>query len=62
MVPATLKTLAFGWLIGVTGCYVGFTAPTGAEGVGRAATSGVVACSLLVLAADVLLVALIRLL
>ena len=40
--------------------FVGLTARGGSEGVGRAATDSVVACSLLVLAADVLLVGLIR--
>jgi phospholipid/cholesterol/gamma-HCH transport system permease protein len=60
VIPAGLKTLAFGALVGVTGCFVGLTARGGSEGVGKAATDGVVACSLLVLAADVLLVGLIR--
>lgn len=60
VVPAALKTLVFGGLVGATGCHVGLTARGGSEGVGRAATDGVVACSLLVLAADVLLVGLIR--
>ncbi len=60
VIPAGLKTLVFGALVGATGCYVGLTARGGSEGVGQAATDGVVACSLLVLAADVLLVGLIR--
>ena len=60
VVSAGLKTLAFGALVGVTGCFVGLTAGGGSEGVGRAATDSVVVCSLLVLAADVLLVGLIR--
>lgn len=60
IVPAGLKTLVFGALIGTTGCFVGLTAKGGSEGVGKAATDSVVACSLLVLLADVLLVGLIR--
>jgi phospholipid/cholesterol/gamma-HCH transport system permease protein len=60
VVPAGLKTLAFGLVVGVTGCFVGLRPREGAEGVGRAATDGVVACVLLVLAADVLLVVLIK--
>jgi phospholipid/cholesterol/gamma-HCH transport system permease protein len=60
IVPAGLKTLVFGGLIGATGCYVGLSAKGGSEGVGKAATDSVVACSLLVLLADVLLVGLIR--
>ena len=62
VVPAGLKTLVFGWLVGVTGCYVGLNANGGSEGVGKAATDSVVSCTLLVLAADVVLVGVIRLL
>ena len=60
VVPAALKTLAFGLVVGLVGCYVGLTAGEGSEGVGRAATDSVVVCSLLVLAADVILVSLIK--
>jgi phospholipid/cholesterol/gamma-HCH transport system permease protein len=60
VIPAGLKTMVFGYLIGVAGCYFGMRAEGGTEGVGRAATAGVVASCLLVLAADVLLVGLIR--
>jgi phospholipid/cholesterol/gamma-HCH transport system permease protein len=60
-IPALLKTLVFGYLIGVAGCYCGLTAHGGTEGVGRAATRGVVTSILLVLASNVLLVALIQL-
>jgi len=60
VLPAGLKTLAFGGLIGATGCFVGLSARGGSEGVGKAATDSVVACTLLVLLADVLLVGLIR--
>src|SRR5262245_17690142 len=60
VIPAALKTTVFGFLIGVAGCYYGMRAEGGTEGVGRAATAGVVASCLLVLAADVLLVGLIQ--
>jgi phospholipid/cholesterol/gamma-HCH transport system permease protein len=60
VVPAGLKTLAFGALVGATGCFVGLTARGGSEGVGKAATDSVVTCTLVVLATDVLLVGLIR--
>jgi phospholipid/cholesterol/gamma-HCH transport system permease protein len=60
VIPAGLKTMVFGFLIGVAGCYYGMRAEGGTEGVGKAATAGVVAACLLVLAADVLLVGLIR--
>ncbi len=62
VVPATLKTAVFGFLIGVVGCYHGLNATGGTEGVGRAATRGVVGSILLVLVADVLLVKAIQLL
>jgi phospholipid/cholesterol/gamma-HCH transport system permease protein len=60
VIAAGLKTLVFGYLIGVAGCFQGLRADGGAEGVGRAATSAVVTASLLVIASDVLLVGLIR--
>src|SRR5438093_1124072 len=58
---ATLKTLVFGFLIGVAGCYFGVHAEGGTEGVGHAATRGVVAATLCVLLSNVLLVRLIQL-
>ena len=57
-----LKTVAFGYLIGVTGCRAGLLAEGGTEGVGRAATRGVVVSIFLVLLADVVLVMLTQLL
>ncbi|MDB5311951.1 MAG: mlaE 1 [Gemmataceae bacterium] len=60
VVPAALKTLVFGLVVGVTGCFIGLTAGDGSEGVGHAATDSVVMCSIFVLAADVLLVGLIK--
>lgn len=60
VIPAGLKTLVFGFLIGVAGCWRGLNASGGTEGVGKAATSAVVLASLLVLAADVLLVGVIQ--
>ena len=62
MVPAVLKTVVFGYLIGVAGCWYGLTARGGTEGVGQAATAGVVASIFLVLVADVVLVKLIQVL
>jgi phospholipid/cholesterol/gamma-HCH transport system permease protein len=58
--PAILKTVGFGYLIGVVGCWRGLTAEGGTEGVGRAATGGVVASIFLVLIADVVLVKVIQ--
>lgn len=62
VIPATLKTVVFGYLIGVTGCYFGMNAQGGTEGVGQAATRGVVVSIFLVVISNVLLVKFIQLL
>jgi phospholipid/cholesterol/gamma-HCH transport system permease protein len=62
VIPAVLKTTIFGYLIGVTGCYFGMTAHGGTEGVGQAATRGVVWSIFLVVVSDVLMVRVIQLL
>ncbi len=56
VVPATLKTIVFGGLIGLVGCWTGLEADRSAESVGRAATLGVVRSMAAVLAANALLV------
>jgi phospholipid/cholesterol/gamma-HCH transport system permease protein len=56
VIPATLKTIVFGYLIGVTGCYYGMNAHGGTEGVGQAATRGVVLSIFLVVVSNVVLV------
>jgi phospholipid/cholesterol/gamma-HCH transport system permease protein len=61
VVPATLKTTVFGFLIGVVGCGKGMSADGGTEGVGRAATGAVVVSLFLVVIADVVLVKAIQL-
>jgi phospholipid/cholesterol/gamma-HCH transport system permease protein len=60
MIPATLKTVVFGYLVAVTGCYCGMTADGGTEGVGRAATRGVVLSIFAVMLSNVVLVKLIQ--
>jgi phospholipid/cholesterol/gamma-HCH transport system permease protein len=47
-----LKPLVFGGIITLTSCYYGLNAKGGTEGVGSAATSAVVTCSVLILAVD----------
>ena len=59
LAPSTLKTVVFGFIIGLIGCYQGMSARGGTEGVGRAATSAVVLSSLFVILADVVMVRLI---
>ena len=56
VVPAVIKTFFFGFAIGVIGCYKGYYADKGTEGVGRAANSAVVADSLAVFLLDLLAV------
>ena len=52
--------VAVAYLVAVTGCYFGMHATGGTEGVGRAATCGVVYSILLVLVSNVVLVKLIH--
>ena len=54
--PAILKTIVFGLLIGIVGCFQGLRTSGGTEGVGQASTSAVVIASLCVILADVILV------
>ena len=56
LMPSTLKTVVFGFIIGLIGCFQGMNAKGGTEGVGRASTSAVVLSSLFVILADVVLV------
>jgi phospholipid/cholesterol/gamma-HCH transport system permease protein len=57
--PTTAKTMVFGLLIGLVGCFQGTRTAGGTEGVGRSATTSVVIASLFVILADVVLVRLI---
>jgi len=56
IIPATLKTIVFGYLIAVVACYLGFTTSRGTEGVGDASTRSVVMASMLLILSDVILV------
>lgn len=56
IVPAIIKSLFFGFTIGLIGCYKGFYCKKGTEGVGRSANSAVVIASLLVFIIDLLVV------
>ena len=53
-----IKAAAFGVLISAAGCYDGYHCPRGASGVGRAATSAVVRASVLILASNYVITAL----
>ena len=54
--PALIKTFFFGAVIGLVGCYKGYTAGRGTESVGIAANSAVVLSSLLVIIVDLIAV------
>lgn len=58
-VPATAKTMVFGFIIATTASYLGFNTESGTEGVGRASTRAVVLSSILIIVSNVLLVRLI---
>jgi phospholipid/cholesterol/gamma-HCH transport system permease protein len=60
IIPGTLKTIVFGYLVAVTGCYFGMTAEGGTEGVGKAATRSVVTSIFVVMISNVVLVKLIQ--
>ncbi|HWS00807.1 MAG TPA: ABC transporter permease [Prolixibacteraceae bacterium] len=55
-IPAFVKSIFFGAVIGMVGCYKGYNAGRGTESVGKAANSAVVLGSLLVLVVDVIAV------
>jgi phospholipid/cholesterol/gamma-HCH transport system permease protein len=58
-IPATLKTMVFGFIIATMSSYLGFTTSSGTEGVGRASTRAVVFSSILIIVSNVILVRLI---
>jgi len=55
-IPALIKSFFFGFVIGLIGCYKGYTAASGTESVGVAANSAVVAASLAVFVVDMIAV------
>ena len=61
LLPATLRTAIFGFIIGLVGCFQGLRTAGGTAGVARSATSAVVLSSLFVILADVWLVRVLQL-
>ena len=55
VISGIVKAAAFGFLIGLMGCYHGYYASHGAQGVGTATTNAVVSSSILILIANYLL-------
>lgn len=56
LIPSIAKTFVFGYIVGLVGCYKGYIADGGTEGVGRASTTAVVLASLIILLFDTVLV------
>lgn len=56
VVPALIKSVFFGFAIGMIGCYKGFTAAYGTASVGKAANSAVIASSLSIFIIDMITV------
>lgn len=56
MVPSSIKTLFFGYIIGLVSCYKGFNTENGTEGVGRSANTSVVTSMLLIFVIDLIAV------
>ena len=56
LIPAVIKSFAFGAVIGLVGCYKGYNAGRGTESVGKAANSAVVLASLLIIVLDMIAV------
>jgi phospholipid/cholesterol/gamma-HCH transport system permease protein len=59
LIPATLKTAVFGFIIATISSYLGVNTTRGTEGVGLASTRSVVSSSILLIIANVVLVRLI---
>lgn len=58
VVSGLIKATVFGFLLTLMGCYHGYYAQGGAQGVGRAATNAVVSAAVLIFAANFLLTSL----
>ncbi len=56
ILPATIKTIFFGFAVGLVGCYKGYYSSKGTEGVGKSANSAVVVSSFFVFLLDLIAV------
>lgn len=56
IMPATIKSIFFGFFIGLISCYMGYNSGRGTEGVGKAANAAVVAASLVIFLLDLMAV------
>jgi len=56
IIPSFIKSIIFGFFIGLIGCYKGYSVSSGTEEVGRAANSAVVTASLVIFIIDLIAV------
>ena len=56
IISSVVKSIAYGFTIGIVGCYKGFNASNGTEGVGKAANSSVVLSMFLIFIEEILIV------
>lgn len=56
ILPSIIKTFFFGFAVGIVGCFKGYNALKGTEGVGKAANEAVVASSLIIFIMDMIAV------
>ena len=56
IIPATIKSFIFGFIIGLVSCYKGYTSEKGTEGVGKAVNSAVIMSLLMVIFLDLIAV------
>ncbi|MES2691265.1 MAG: ABC transporter permease [Bacteroidota bacterium] len=56
LIPATIKTIFFGYIIGLVACTQGYNSDKGTEGVGESANTSVVIASLLIFIIDMIAV------
>ena len=60
IISSVLKSALFGFTVGVTGCYQGYNAQNGTQGVGKAANSAVVISMILIFVEEMLIVQLVN--
>ncbi len=56
IIASVVKSIAYGFTIGIVGCYKGFNASNGTEGVGKAANASVVLSMFLIFIEEILIV------
>ena len=50
-----IKSIVFGFIIAICGCYYGYNSEGGAEGVGKATTNAIVSASIFILLSNYLM-------